>query len=136
MGLDVNVILANVLVKCGQVDESEYLLERCREQGSDKKLTGSPTQLILAASLASRLGLFKTAGALIDTACSYVKFHDDAGTEQKGALKVAKTLYRTSFRRPRILIPAFRPGFPKLGMIGGFFEFLRYDLIPRLVRAI
>ncbi len=35
-----------------------------------------------------------------------------------------------------MLIPAFRPGFPKFGMIGGFFEFLRYDLIPRLVRAI
>jgi hypothetical protein len=135
-GLDVNVILAKLLMKCGQIDDCKTLLERCLEQGKDKRLTGSPSQLFLAALLASRLGCQKLSRALIATAHSFVKFHDDAGVEQNGQLKLSRILFRIGFRRPRMFIHALRSDFPIYGVFGGFLDFCRYDLIPRIKRAL
>ena len=135
-GLDVNVTLANVLFKCGQHGDSRRLLKKCRAQGEDVKLTGASTQLFMAAALASRLGDQSLSRSLIDTAFRYVKHHDEGGVEQKGKLKLARTLFRISFRRPQMLLLAIGSGFHNLGMIGGFADFVRYDLLPRLHRTV
>ena len=134
-GLDIKLILARALMACGQVDSSKLWLEKCCDQGADSTLTGAPMQFYQAALLASKMGLNNISRSLINAAFQYVQVHEKAGIEPPSVMRMARLLYRLCFRRPRMLIHALRSGFPKLGMVGGFIDFVRFDLIPRLKRT-
>ncbi|MBR45285.1 MAG: hypothetical protein CMM31_02155 [Rhodospirillaceae bacterium] len=135
-GLDVKFILARTMMACGQIDAAKSWLEKCRDQEADTALTGAPMQFYQAALLASKAGLHDLSGALINAAYRFVQTHENAGIEPTSVMRMARLLYRLCYRRPRMLFHAWRSGFPKLGMVGGFIDFVHLDLIPRLKRAL
>ncbi len=134
-GLDIKLILARALMACGQVDSGKLWLEKCCDLGADSTLNGAPLQFYQAALLASKMGLNDISRALINAAFQFVQVHENSGISPTRVMRMARLLYRMCFRRPRILIYALRSGFPKLGMVGGFIDFVRLDLTPRIKRA-
>ena len=134
LGLDVNFILSRVFMTCGQLDACKLWLEKCCEQSTDTTLTGAPMQYYQAALVAAKMGLYDVSRKLIDAAHQFVHAHDSAGIEPKSMMRMARLLFRISFRRPRMLFAALCSDFPKLGIFGGFVDFFRLDLISRLLR--
>lgn len=133
-GLDVKFVLAKVFMACAQPDACKLWLEKCCEQSTDTSLTGAPMQYYQAALIASKMGLHTVSGKLIDAAYHSVHVHETAGIEPTSMMRMARLLFRMSFRRPRMFLAALGSGFPKRAMFGGFIDFFRLDLVPRLLR--